>query len=72
MLPRNELDLFLVMVEDAVDLAREGDAADGYEMLLAGLHRARDVEGEPWGEELVSRYLEALDRFAGLYGIGRA
>jgi hypothetical protein len=71
MLPRNEFDLFLVMVEDAEDLAHEGDAADGYEVLLAGLHRARDVEGEPWGEELVRRYLEAVERFAARYRIGR-
>jgi hypothetical protein len=36
MLPENELASFLLTVEDAVDLARDGDAADGYEMLLAG------------------------------------
>jgi hypothetical protein len=48
-------------VEDAVDLAcrlclrrlraRDGDAADGYEMLLAGCDRAKEAEanGEAWG-----------------------
>jgi hypothetical protein len=49
-------------VEEAVDLARDGNAADGYEALLAGLHRAREAEtdGATWGTELVTRYREAL------------
>jgi hypothetical protein len=74
MLPPHELDSFLLTVEDAVDRAREGNAADGYETLLAGLHRAREAEtdGEMWAAELVTRYREAVERFAELYGVGRA
>jgi hypothetical protein len=33
--------------------------------------QARDA-GKPWGEELVTRYREALDRYAEMYSIGRA
>jgi hypothetical protein len=72
MLPIHELETFLITVEEAVDLARDGDAADGYEALLAGLHRAREAEDEPWGEELIRRYSEAVERFAALYSVGRA
>jgi hypothetical protein len=64
MLPRHELNAFLTTVTDAVDLAREGDAAEGYTALLAGLHRAEQAQadGELWAEELASRYREALER----------
>jgi hypothetical protein len=72
MLPDNELASFLLTVEDALDLARDGEAADGYEMLLAGLHRAREVDGQPWADELVGRYSLAVARFAEMYHIGRA
>jgi hypothetical protein len=49
MLPNNELDAFLLTVTDAIDLAREGDAAEGYTVLLVGLHRAEQArdDGEP-------------------------
>jgi hypothetical protein len=74
----------LLTVEDAVDLvrclclrrlrARDGDPAEGYTALLAGLHRAREAEadGETWARELMTRYREALERFAEMYGVGRA
>jgi hypothetical protein len=72
MLPAHELDTFLITVEEAIDLARTGQAADGYQALLAGLYRAKEAGGKPWGDELVTRYRDALERFAALYGIGRA
>jgi hypothetical protein len=53
-LPSHKLDTFLMTVEEAVDLARTGNADDGYEALLAGLHRATEPEGEPWDAELVT------------------
>ncbi len=73
MLPRIELDSVLT-VQEALDLAEEGNAADGDTALLAGLERAREAEenGEPWGEELVRRWREALERYAERHGIGRA
>lgn len=46
MLPPHELDSFLLTVEEAVELAREGNAADGYGALLAGLHRAGEAEAD--------------------------
>jgi hypothetical protein len=74
MLPSHELDAFLLTVEEAVDLARTGNAADGYTALLAGLHRAReaDSDGATWAPDLVARYREAIERFAEMYGVGRA
>jgi hypothetical protein len=75
MLPDNEVaSFFLLTVGDALDLARDGEAADGYEMLIAGLRRARETEadGETWAPELVTRYQDALERFAEMYGVGRA
>jgi hypothetical protein len=73
MLPDHELDTFLTTVTDAVDLARTGDVADGYTALLAGLHRAKEIaaEGEPWGQEWVTRYRKALENFAREWRVGR-
>jgi hypothetical protein len=50
MLPRQEIDTFLMAVTDAVDFAREEGIADGYTVLLAGLDHAREAEadGETW------------------------
>jgi hypothetical protein len=55
MLSMHEIDTLTTTVGEAVDLALEGKIGDGYAALLAGLHRAREVEaeGEPWGGELV-------------------
>jgi hypothetical protein len=56
-----------------VDLARDGDPAAGYQVLLAGLQRAEELyaEGLSWAEELVQRYLDARERFAERWGVGR-
>jgi hypothetical protein len=70
MLPPHELDTFLLAVEQAVDLARTGKPADGYEALLAGLHRTNEADDEPWAAELVVCYRDALERFVALYGVG--
>lgn len=72
MLPDNELASFLLTVENAVDCAREGNAADGYQALLAGLARAQEIEGEPWAEELITRYSQAVERYEEMYPVGRA
>jgi hypothetical protein len=57
-IPRNEIDTVLPTVDEAVELAEEGKAADGYTALLAGLERAREAgeDGEPWAGELVGRW----------------
>jgi hypothetical protein len=72
MLPDHELETVLTTFEAAVDLARSGDAAGGYEALLSGLQRARGAAGAPWAPELAARYRAALDRYAALYSVGRA
>lgn len=73
MMPDHELSAFLMTVTQAVDLARDGAPAAGYEVLLAGLQRAEGLhaEGLSWAEELVGRYLDARKRFAVRWGVGR-
>ena len=71
-IPRPELATLVVAMTDAEDLAAEGNPADGYTALLAGLHRAREAEadGEGWGAALVGRWREACELFAERHGIG--
>jgi hypothetical protein len=73
MIPGSEIKLFRTTVTSAVDLARIGDAAEGYAMLLAGQHRAARAlaEGAAWAEELAVRYRAAIEQFADTYQIGR-
>ena len=61
-LPRTEIDTFLLTVDEACQLADEAKPADGYQALLAGLHRAQEAleDGEPWAEELVGRWQGAI------------
>ena len=56
-MPSHELDTFLLTVNEAVELAEEGKAADGYTTLLAGLSRAREAveDGQPWGRSWLGR-----------------
>ena len=52
MIPDHEIDTFLTLIDDAVALAAEGKLADGYGLLLAGLHYTEE-KGEnaaPVGE----------------------
>jgi hypothetical protein len=71
--PRDEMNIFLMTVSEAVDLAREGNAGDGHSALLAGLHRAEQARdgGATWGEELVRCYQNTLARFGKMYRIDR-
>jgi hypothetical protein len=54
-----------ITIIDATDWAKEGDPAVGYDVLLAGRHRAEQIRasGVPWGEELVNCYRQALDDY---------
>jgi hypothetical protein len=74
MLPYEELIVLERTVAEAVDLAIDGGAAEGYMILLSGVERARQTraEGKSWGEELVRRYQKAADAFARQFGLGRA
>jgi hypothetical protein len=74
MLPYEEVIVLERTITEAVDLAIDGGAAEGYMILLSGVERARQAraEGESWGEELVKRYQKAVAAFARLFGLGRA
>src|SRR5690242_1750211 len=50
-------------------LSREGRAAAGYRCLLEGFQRAEAARaaGEDWADDLVDRYLHALDAYAWRY-----
>ena len=71
MLPTNEIDTLTMTVTNAIDLAREGQIADGYAVLIWGLHRAEKIaaEGADWGAELVTRWQQACDNYAQRYGV---
>jgi hypothetical protein len=71
MLPDPEINAFLMTVDDAVGFAAEGQLADGYAVLVAGLRRAEEAPdaGEPWADELVQRYQLAIDNYVASYGV---
>jgi len=54
-------------------LSRAGDPAAGYRRLLEGFRRAEAARaaGEAWGDDLVDRYVRALDAYAWRYRILR-
>jgi hypothetical protein len=66
MLPRIEVDNLVNAVFEALDLAAEGQVADGHQVLLLGKQKALDGEAsfEPWAEELEGRWDAALERYA--------
>jgi len=74
MLPRADIGNVLTAGFEAVDLAAEGQVADGYQVLLLGKQRALEGEAslEPWAEKLEGRWDAALERYADRYGVGRA
>jgi hypothetical protein len=57
---------------NAFQSAAEGEVADGYDCLTAGLQRASAARaaGQPWAEELAERYQELRDHYADRYGDG--
>jgi hypothetical protein len=71
MLPTHEIDALTMTVTNAIDMAGDGQVADGYACLLWGLHRAEEIaaEGVEWGAELVTRWQQACDNYAWRYGV---
>lgn len=71
MLPDDEIDTFLTLVDDAIALAAEGQLADGHGLLLAGLHYAEEERenAAPWADELIGRYRLALENYCASYGV---
>lgn len=74
MLPRAEIRILNTLSIRAVDMALNGYISEGYVTLAEGKGRVTALRdsGEPWGEELVARYAQAMDEYAGLYHVGRA
>jgi hypothetical protein len=71
-IPRHELDLLQITLDEAVEYAGDGNVADGYESLQGALYRAETIEVEAeWGSALVRRYREALETYTRLYGAPR-
>jgi hypothetical protein len=66
-----ELDAFVELVSDAIELATHGCVAEGYTHLLRGLSRADRAaqRGEAWAADLRQRYQEVLCCFRDQYGI---
>lgn len=69
-----EADLLADAVVRAVDLAFEGQAPEGYEILLRGRHTQQEHLSKhlPWAAELMDGWQYALDRYAQEFGVGRA
>lgn len=73
MIPERELNAYFEAFTKALNLAAEGQIADGYTCLLAGWWRAQNAEGkgEPWAHELMKRYQQAMDNYQKQYGTGQ-
>ena len=74
MLPRTEIENPLTAIFQAVDLAAEGDRADGYQVLLLGKAKALEGEAnfEPSAEAVGAAWDGAIRRYARRWDIGRA
>lgn len=72
MIPANERATLMLTVSEADDLAAAGKILNGYRCLLGGMERATEAQefDEPWAEELISRYREALDRYGSEHRVG--
>jgi len=71
MIPHNEINTLWASIDDAVSMAAEGQTADGYLLLLAGLHYAEECieAGESWAEELTEHYRLAVENHCSSYGV---
>jgi hypothetical protein len=69
--PPAEVEFLTRALVEVLDLAEAGQASDGYQYLLSGLHRAETArdKGEPWGSELVEQWRLALADYAETYGV---
>src|SRR5262245_53222083 len=70
-IPAAEADNLLMTFADALEMADQGDADGGQDLLAGGLARAEDLaaNGEKWGETLAARYRDALARFTQQCGV---
>jgi hypothetical protein len=70
MLPTTASDLLTLDLHDAEAEAARGEVAAGWELLQAGLQRAQSgrYSNEPWREEFIHRYQEAMAEYARRHG----
>jgi len=71
MIPSYEFELLLLAEVEAMEEAVAGNIVTGYDILLAGLERAREAyarEGRG-ATELLAHYQKALVRYAERYGV---
>jgi hypothetical protein len=70
-LPHSEVEILNDTISAAIDLVEAGFFARGYDLLLAGLGRARarQEHGDPWGQELVGLWGNACDIYCASYGV---
>jgi hypothetical protein len=70
MIPPTELNAFLKDEICAICSALAGDLTEGYDRLLAGLHRGYQAwyEGQFWASALIRRYRRALVEYELRYG----
>jgi hypothetical protein len=68
-LPEAEMEAVTRGLAEVLELAADGQVADGYELLLWGLRRAQAVRdrGVPWGEELVTWWRLAVENYTNRY-----
>ena len=64
-LPEVEMEAVTRGLAEVLELAADGQVADGYELLLWGLRRAQTVrdQGVSWGEELVAWWRLAIENY---------
>lgn len=71
MIPSYEFELLLLAEVEAMEEAVAGNIVTGYDILLAGLERARDTVAreERGAADLLTQYQKALVRYAERYGV---
>jgi hypothetical protein len=69
-----EMEAFLATLDRVGELGRRGRTAAGFQVLVAGLSRAKAAQeaGEPWGDLMARRWHQALERYAQRYQGARA
>src|SRR5439155_19370576 len=73
MLPPAEIDCLLNAVFEALDLAADDHAEEGYQVLVLGKQKALEgkVNVEPWAKELEDRWDHAIRRYVDRCGLAR-
>jgi hypothetical protein len=70
-LPESEFEVLNRVFSESLDHAQDGQLAEGYTLLLAGLRRAEEAAEHqfPWADRLVGIYNQALNHYTHRFGI---